>query len=58
MQRRTPPRGKSRESRQLAPDHPHGMQEGQPAGVFISLQGRLVHQPAPRVVRQQQAQTS
>src|ERR1044071_1411072 len=37
--------GKSGKQRQLAPDHPHRMQEGEPVRVLIGPQCRLVHQP-------------
>src|SRR4051794_24357589 len=47
--------GKGREQRQLAPDHPHRVQEGEPVRVLIGPQGGLVHQAAYGEVGQKQA---
>ena len=40
---------------QIAADQPQGMQEREAVWILVRLQGRLVHQAAPREVRQQQA---
>src|SRR3954452_2457359 len=47
--------GKGREHGQLAPDYPHRVQEREPVRVLVGPECRLVHQPAHREVRQQQA---
>src|SRR3954452_14789548 len=47
--------GKCSKQRQLAADDPHRVQKGEPVRVLIGPQRRLVHQPAHREMRQQQA---
>jgi hypothetical protein len=38
--------GDSPEGRHLAADNAHGVEKGQPVGIFIGVQRRFVHEPA------------